>query len=308
MPFEITILGSSSATPTLERHHTAQFLSFKQRSFLIDCGESAQTQILRYGLKSSRIEKIFISHLHPDHCLGLTGLLSSLSLKGRKDRVQIFAPQGLEEVLSVQFRHCDVYITYPLEILPLPEDTMALIYEDNDIAVRSFPVRHRIPCWGFRFDEKRALRSIKKSVVLEHPVPYNAYAVLRRGEDFTDADGKVYRAEFYTIPNKAPVSYAYITDTLYLPELAGVIGPVDLLYHESTFHSELAHKAEKTNHSTATEAAEFARLNGAKKLIIGHFSSRYKDLTLLEAEARQIFPETALAVEGRVFKVESGNN
>jgi ribonuclease Z len=304
MGFEITILGSSSATPTLERHHTAQFFSFKQKAFLIDCGEGTQTQLLRYGLKSSRIEKIYISHLHPDHCLGLTGLLSSLSLKGRNAPVHIYAPKGLEEILEVQFRYCDVHIIYPLKIHELPAEPMAVIFEDDDFIVRSFPVEHRIPCWGFRFDEKRALRSIKKAAVLENPVPYEAYAVLRRGDDFTGPDGKVYSAAYYTIPNKPPVSYAYVTDTRYLPELATQLGPVDLLYHESTFLSDLNHKAENTLHSTAKDAGEFAKLNGAKKLIIGHFSSRYKDLRPLEAEAQKIFPDTSLALEGQTFKVE----
>jgi ribonuclease Z len=304
MGFEVTILGSSSATPTLERHHTSQFLAMRQRAFLIDCGEAAQIQILKYGLKSSRIEKIFISHLHPDHCLGLTGLLSSLSLKGRRAKVEIYAPAGLEEVLEVQFRHCDVYITYPLQIIPLKDEPMNILFEDKEIMVRSFPVKHRLPCWGFRFDEKKALRSIRKAAVLENPVPVEAYAVLRSGEDFTGPDGKVYSADHYTLPGKPALSYAYVTDTLYLPEVAGQIGPVDLLYHEATFLSELNHKAIPTHHSTALQAAEFAKLNGAKKLIIGHFSSRYRDLRPLLAEAQSIFPDTDLAIEGAVFKVE----
>lgn len=268
---------------------------------LIDCGEAAQIQMLRYGVKPSRIDYIFISHLHPDHILCLPGLLSSQSLVGRKANIKIYAPPGLQEILETQFNLSGTYISYNIAYFELKEGCNQLVMEDEGMCVTSFSVKHRIPCWGFVFKEKKAPRKINKEAVTGKNFPTEAYEILRSGHDYTDKNGHVYRVDEYTLPSPPPSSYAYITDTLYLPELAREIGKVDILYHEATYAHDLLDKAINTFHSTAVQAAEFAKIAGANKLIIGHFSSRYKDLSNLLEEARSIFPETDLAEEGKSF-------
>jgi len=303
MSFELTVLGTSSATPTLDRHPSAQFLIFGEHFMLIDCGEGAQVQLMRYGLKSYRIDKIFISHLHPDHFLGLPGLISSLSLKGRKEPLHIFCPKGLREILEVQFLYGEVHLNFTLEYHILESNKEQLIFEGSNLKIFSFPLQHRVPCWGFLFKEVKFPYKIKKELSPGTKPPFEVYPLFRQGKDFTDEKGKTWYFKDYTLANDPPLSYAYITDTLYLPELAESLANynIDLLYHESTFLSDLQEKALITHHSTAKEAAQFAVLSHAKKLIIGHFSSRYGDLNTLLEEARLIFPETYLGLEGEKF-------
>lgn len=302
MVFDLTILGTSSATPTVDRHPSAQYLAFGKHSFLLDCGEGCQIQILRYGLKSFRINKIFISHLHPDHYLGLPGLLSSYSLKGRTEPLEIYAPEGMREIMEVQFRYGDVHISYPISYITLKPGTQ-ILYEDRNIKIQSFELEHRLKCWGFLFKEQKMPRKILKSAVEKEKLPLPAYSILRQGKDFVNDKGAVYENSRYTEANTPPECYAYITDTLFLPDLAKELRQynIDLLYHEATFLHELHAKAVNTNHSTAKEAAEFASIAGAKKLLIGHYSSRYKDVQPLLEEAQAIFPHTMLAEEGKTF-------
>lgn len=302
MVFELTILGTSSATPTVDRHPTAQYLNFGKHSFLLDCGEGCQIQMLRFGVRSFKINKIFISHLHPDHYLGLPGLLSSYSLKGRTEPLEIYAPEGMKEILEVQFKYGDVFIGYPITYITLKPGTQTL-YHDKNISIYSFELQHRLKCWGFVFKEEKMQRKVLKEAVANEKFPPNAFSILRQGKDFVNDQGKVYKNTDYTVPNTPPEVYAYITDTLYLPELAKELRSynIDLLYHEATFLDELKHKAQSTHHSTAKEAAEFATIAGVKKLLIGHYSSRYKDLQPLLAEAQAVFPDTELAEEGKVF-------
>jgi ribonuclease Z len=304
MAFELTILGTSSATPTPDRHPSAQYLVFGDHYILLDCGEGAQIQLMRFGLKSFRINKIFISHLHPDHYLGLPGLLSSLSLKGRTEPIEIYAPKGMQEIIDIQFLYGDVFLTYDIQYHILEGDGEKVLFQDNYLEIHSFPLEHRIPCWGFLFREIKMPRKINKELPIAQKLPIEAYPLLRRGQDYINPEGKIWPYLEYTIPNDPPFSYTYITDTVFLPKLAASLSryKIDLLYHEATFLDELKEKAVATYHTTASEAALFAKEAKVKKLLIGHFSSRYKEPGVLLNEARKVFPDTELALEGEKFK------
>jgi ribonuclease Z len=303
MGFELTILGTSSATPTPDRHPSAQYLVFGDHYILVDCGEGAQIQLMRYGLKSFRINHILISHLHPDHYLGLPGLLSSLSLKGRTEPLDIYAPKGMQEIIDVQFLYGEVYLTFDITYHVLEDHGEKLIFEDKNLQIYSFPLLHRIPCWGFLLKEKKFPRKINKQLPDAQKLPVDAYPLFRQGKNYTDPFGKTWNHLEHTLPNDPPFTYAYITDTLYLPKLAYTLShhQIDILYHEATFLEELKEKAIITFHSTAGQAAAFAMKASVKKLLIGHFSSRYKDPEVLLDEAVKIFPNTALALEGEKF-------
>ena len=303
MPFELTILGSGSATPTPERYPSAQFLVFADHHILIDCGEGAQVQMMRYGVKMFRLDLVFISHLHPDHFLGLPGLISSLSLKGRKEPLDIYCPKGLQEILDVQFLFGEVHLSYELRFHVFNESSENIELDDKYLTVFSFALSHRLTCRGFVFREKKASRKIKKELPDASKLPPEAYPILRNGKDYMDTEGKTWLYEDYTIQNDLPFAYAYITDTLYMPKLASRFAELEIsiLYHEATFMNELKDKALTTCHSTAREAAEFAVKCRAKQLLVGHFSSRYKDLEPLLNEAKAIFPNSFLAVDGAKF-------
>ena len=303
MPFELTILGCGSATPTPERYPSAQFLVFADHHILIDCGEGAQVQMMRYGVKMFRLNLVFISHLHPDHFLGLPGLISSLSLKGRKEPMDIYCPKGLKEILDVQFLFGEVHLSYELRFHVFNDSKESIELDDKYLTVFSFALNHRLACRGFVFREKKASRKIKKELPDASKLSPEAYPVLRSGKDYMDNEGKTWLYEEYTIPNDLPFAYAYISDTLYMPKLASRFAELEIntLYHEATFMDELKEKAITTCHSTAKEAAEFAVVSSAKRLLIGHFSSRYKDLEPLLNEAKAIFPNSFLAVDGAKF-------
>ncbi len=304
MSFNITILGSSSATPTLTRHPSAQYFCFGSRAFLIDCGEGTQTQILRYGLKPNRIEKIFISHLHLDHWLGLAGLLSTFSLNGRTSPLHIYAPDGLQQIMEAQFHYTQFYLTYPLYFNTLqPAETLQTIFEDEYICIKTINVKHRIACWAFVFTEKKSYLKIDKDKIEGNNIPLKAFSSFRLGENYIDENGKNWLFKDFTLPRMPNAAYIYFTDTIYLPELIPQLPKNALLYHEATFMHELKHKTGTTMHSTTIEAAQFAKAAQAKQLIIGHFSSRYGDLQPLQEEARTVFPETHLAIEGTTFTI-----
>ncbi len=304
MSFEITILGSSSATPTLTRYPSAQYFCFGSRAFLLDCGEGAQSQMLRYGLKNSRIEKIFISHLHLDHWLGLPGLLSTFSLNGRTAAIDIYAPFGLRQILETTFLHTSFHLNYPINFHTLTEtEVLQSIFEDEHICIEAINVQHRVPCWAFVITAKNNFLKINKDFIEGKDIPLKAFAAFRLGNNFTDDNGKVFYFEDYTLPKTSPETYIYITDTLYLPHLAPQFPENSLLYHEATFMHDLEEKAIITMHSTARQAALFAQKINAKKLIIGHFSSRYMDLKLMLEEAKAVFAQSEIAEEGLTFTI-----
>jgi len=303
MKFEVTILGSSSSTPIFNRNPSAQLLNVNEKYILIDCGEATQNQLLHFGLKANRIDQIFISHLHGDHYLGLVGLLSSLHLNGRTKPMDIFGPSELIEILNIQFKHSQTELKYPINFRPIRSDQSEKIFQNYDVTVESFPLDHRIPCTGFKFTEKQRLRKIIKSKIEELSIPTEMIPLIKKGFNFTDQTGKVHLSEDLTIEADKPKVYAYCSDTVCSWKYLSYIENADMLYHESTFMHDMISRAEETFHTTALQAGEIAGKAKVKKLLIGHFSARYKDLQPLLDEAKTVFPETQLAIEGKTFEI-----
>lgn len=303
MKFEVTILGSSSATPIFNRNPTAQALNINERLYLIDCGEGTQQQLLRFDIKASRIDYIFISHLHGDHYLGLVGLLSSLHLNGRSKPLYIYCPEPLKEIIELQFKYSETTIQYPIEYTFTDPAKPVLLIENQDIIIESIPLDHRIACTGFLFRQKKRLRKLIKEKIEAMNIPIEYYSRLKKGEDYTDAKGKLYKNDELTIDSDRPRAYAYCSDTLYNENYFNQIEGADLLYHEATFMHQMLDRAMETHHTTAYQAADVAVKTNAQKLLIGHFSARYKTLNELLDEARAVFPETELAIEGKTFLI-----
>jgi ribonuclease Z len=308
MPFELTILGSSSATPTYNRHPTAQVLNIRERFFLIDCGEGTQTQLVRYRIRYNRISHIFISHLHGDHYLGLMGLLSTMHLQGRTSELHLFGQQELMDVIELQLRLSQTVLRFNLIFHPVKSYTSSVIFEDEDLTVRTIVLNHRVPCTGFIFKEKPKPRKLLINKMKQYNIPFKHFTRIKNGEDYEDDFGKIIPNSELTVSSGKPRSYAFCSDTLYEEQVADEVNGVDLLYHESTFMHELLERAKATFHSTCIDAATIAKKGMVKKLIIGHFSARYKDLSPLLAEARTVFPTTELAVEGCRFIVSEKNS
>lgn len=302
MTFQLTILGSNSAIPAHGRNHTSQVLIVNNEHFLIDCGEGTQLQIARYHCKLSKINHILISHLHGDHYLGLIGLISSMHLQGRKKVLTIYGPPGLSEIITIQLKYSQTVLNFPIDFRELKNDG-ELLFQNFSMQVDSFPLNHRIPCFGFLFREKPKPRKIVKEK-LPSWVSAKEFNLLKAGKDITDPKGKIISYKNLTLPPKKSRSYAFCSDTRYMPELKNILKKVDLLYHEATFLNENLQWAESTYHSTTTEAATLAKEAKAGKLLIGHFSARYKDLSPFLTEARSIFPNSELALEGSVHQIK----
>jgi ribonuclease Z len=298
MTFSLTILGSSSAIPTLTRNPSAHLLNVNERLFLIDCAEGTQLQIRKFHVHFQRIERIFISHLHGDHFFGLIGLLNSLHLLGRKEEINLYGPPLLKGILDLQLEASRTSLNYPLFFHPLSFSGYELIFENDKISVFSFPLNHSIPTCGFIFREKKQERKIRKEILNELNIPFSKIKRLKRGEDYTDGKGRFYKNEELTLEPPSPRSYAYCSDTLYDEKIIPFIQGSDLLYHETTFMHDMARSAKEKQHSTTIEAATLAQKANVKKLLIGHFSARYDDLQPLLVEARTIFPETVIAEDG----------
>ena len=304
MKFEVTILGSSSATPIFNRNPSSQTVNINERLYLIDCAEGTQQQMLKFDVKASRIDHIFISHLHGDHYLGLVGLLSSLHLNGRKKSIKIFCPPQLKEIIELQLRCSETELQYDIEYKFTNPDIAEVILENQDITVESIPLDHGIACTGFLFRERKRLRKLLKEKIDGINVPVAYYTALKKGADYTAPDGRVYKNDTLTIDSDMPKCYVYCSDTLYNEKYFKQVSNANLLYHEATFLSNMLDRANETHHTTALQAAQVALQTNAKKLLIGHFSARYKTLIELLDEARTIFSATDLAIEGRVFNVE----
>ncbi|MFZ4101705.1 MAG: ribonuclease Z [Sphingobacterium thalpophilum] len=303
MKFEVTILGSSSSTPIFNRNPSAQLLNVNEKYILIDCGEATQNQLLNFGLKSNRIDQIFISHLHGDHYLGLVGLLSSLHLNGRTKPMDVFGPAELKEIIDLQFKHSQTIIRYPINFRPTSDDKRYKIFENYDLAVDSFPLDHRIPCTGFIFTEKQRLRKMIKSKIDDLAIPAEMIPLIKNGQSFKDKKGKIHLSEELTTEADQPKTYAYCSDTICSWKYLNYISKVDMLYHEATFMNDMIDRAEETFHTTALQAAEVALKAEVKKLLLGHFSARYRDLNPLLEEAKTVFQDTQLAVEGQTFQI-----
>jgi len=303
MKFEVTILGSSSATPVYNRNPTAQLLNCNEKFYLIDCGEGTQQQLMKFGYKASKIDTIFISHLHGDHYFGLVGLLSSLHLNGRIKPIKIFAPAALLEILTIQFKYSETVIRYQIEFMALEADVTKQIFENADLTVETVILNHRIPCTGFKFVQKKRLRKLIVDKLESENIAVEYYPLLKRGVDINLPDGRILLNSDYTTDSEKPKTYCYCSDTIFDERYFDSIKDCDTLYHEATFLHEMIDRAHQTHHTTALQAAQIAKITGAKKLLIGHFSSRYKTLQPLLEEAVSVFEHTELALEGNVYSV-----
>ena len=303
MTFQLTILGCNSAVPNLERFTTAQLLQIGNHSYLIDCGEGTQIRLAQYGRHLSKINQIFISHLHGDHINGLIGWITSLSLKGRTATLDIFSPEGLQEMIEVQLKWMQAHLTYPIVYHVVDTTTSKLIFEDKSATVHSIPLVHRIPTTGYLFREKPLERNIRSEKIQEYNISYTEIKEIKSGRDFFDSKGNVIPNEELLLPPYKPRSFAFCSDTLYHEAIVPLIYGVDLLYHETTFlHNELE-RALATKHTTAFQAGQIAEAAKVGKLITGHYSSRYEDVNVIAEEARTVFSNVVAGMDGQVYEV-----
>lgn len=303
MKFELTILGSSSATPIHGRNPSAQLLNINEKIYLIDCGEGTQQQLLRFGLKAAKINTIFISHLHGDHYLGLMGLLSSMHLVGRTKALTLFGPPELDELLQLHFKYSATLLRFSLIFKSTHSNSPAVILENSDVVVETIILNHRIHCTGFKFTTKPTLPTLREDKVIALDIPVAHRALIKKGFPYTDAYGVVHTADSLTLPPPPIKSFAYCSDTLCDGSYASQLEGLDLLYHESTFLQDMLDRANETFHTTALQAATLAKKVGVRRLLIGHFSARYKELTPLLEEAQSVFKATQLAIEGETFPI-----
>lgn len=300
----LTILGYNSAIPTVKSAPTAQFLEMEERCFLIDCGEGTQVQLRKAKAKFSKINHIFISHLHGDHVFGLPGLISSFRLLGRETPLHVYGPKGIKEMMETIFRITETHQGFEVIFHELSSKKSEKVYEDNRVEVFTIPLDHRIYCNGYLFKEKPKERHLNMQEISKYPeIEICDYHNLKRGKDIQLSDGYILKNENLTKPAEPSVSYAFCSDTRYLESIIPIIKNVDVLYHEATFLHDLKKMADYTGHSTALEAAKIARKANVKKLILGHFSNRYHDLSVFLNEACEIFPETYLPEQLEAVKI-----
>lgn len=297
MSLSVLILGSGSALPTISSNQSAQIVELENHLFLVDCGEGTQIELRRNKVKVQKIDHIFISHLHGDHFFGLVGLLSTMHLLGRKKELNIHGPKGLEEIVQIQFRNAGSHLSFQMKFNEVSEADQ-LLFEDKKVIVTALPLKHRIPCFGFLFQEKIGLRKLKVSALAKYEIPVYARKGITEGEDFITEEGDVIKNSKITTDPDLPKSYAYCSDTAFNQNLIPLIDQVSLMYHEATFLESERARAKKTFHSTAKDAAKVANLASTQKLLIGHFSNRYKTKDRFLQESRQVFKETYIAEEG----------
>lgn len=308
MTFKVTILGSSAALPVRGRHHSAHALNVHEQFYLVDCGEGTQTRLGECGINPMRLNAVFITHLHGDHLYGLFPLISTLSLLGRKTPLELFAPAPLGELLESMYVMLGDTPAFEVHFHPVDTRQNMMIYENKVMEVWTVPLRHRVPAAGYIFREKRPPRNVRKDMIDSYGLDISQIVAVKRGEDLVLDDGR-------TIPNDQlsyipyePRSYAYCSDTMASGKVASLVEGVDLLYHEATFAAADKALASQTGHSTTVQAAEVARKAGAKRLLIGHFSGRYKDTGELVSEARAVFSDTEEATEGSTFEIAPKRN
>jgi ribonuclease Z len=303
LSFNLTILGTGSATPVLTRNPTAHYLQIEQEGYLIDCGEGTQNQLLRYKIRPSRLKYIFITHLHGDHYFGLIGLISTLNMHRRTEDLWVFGPKGLAEIITIQLKYSDAWLNFKLHFIETDTKKSYQLYENEHITVTTIPLIHRVECCGFLFREKAHKHKIVKET-MPSDLTVEQIKRLKDGKNVMNEDGsKKYDYQDYTIPSIKSKSFAFCSDTLFHEPIIEIIKDVDVLYHEATFLSDLEIRAFQTNHTTAKQAGQIARKANVGKLLIGHFSSRYKDLSPLLEEVKNEFPNSALAEEGMFFEI-----
>ena len=301
---ELIILGSNSAVPAHKRNPTAQILRNEQLSILIDCGEGTQFQLNKFHIKRGKLDYILISHMHGDHYFGLVGLLNSFRLNNRTSDLHIYAPPELEQIILLQANYLDEEWPFKVHFTPLKFGSSYLLFENDQFIVKTIPLNHRVPCNGFLIQEQAKPRKINSEAVAKHKVPHTAMASLKNGEDFINEEGMRIPNELLTENAPKSFSYAYCSDTLYDESLVPIIKGVDVLYHEATFMDDSKEKAALRFHSTTKEAASIAKKAEVGQLIIGHYSAKYKDLQPLLEEAKTVFFNTALAIEGQHYPIE----
>lgn len=299
---KLTILGCYAATPRTFTNPSSQVLEMKNQLFLIDCGEGTQVELRRNKVKFSRIKHIFISHLHGDHCFGLVGLVSTFRLLNRETELHVHGPKGIKEIITLQLKLSNSWTNYPLYFHELDSKDPQIIYEDQKVIVETIPLKHRIYTNGFLFKEKPGERKLLIHEALRNNIDVSLYRSLKLGKDVKSNDGKIIPNHLVTGPPDPPKSYAYCSDTMFFPEIISQIKGTTVLYHESTFLEENSDLAEPTGHSTAKQAASIAREAEVKHLVLGHYSTRYNNISLFQDEARTVFEEVELADDGKVFE------
>lgn len=302
-PFEVHILGCGSAKPSIRHIPSAQIVNVRNKYFLVDCGEGAQKQMQHMHLAMMRIGHVFISHNHGDHVFGLPGLISTMSMLGRTADLHIHAPQQTADIVNFTLSHYCSDITYKVEFHPIDTRAYHIIYEDRSVTVWSIPLKHRLPCSGFLFREKSGLPHIRRDMMDAYGIPYSQVNNIKAGASWTTEDGNVIPHERLTTPADKARSYAYCSDTAYMPSLATLLQGIDLLYHEATYPDDKLLQAEKYFHSTASQAAMLAKDAKVGKLCIGHFSASINNEEALLEAARAVFPNTLLAKEGLSIKL-----
>lgn len=303
-PFKIRILGCGSALPTLKHFASSQIIEVRDKTFMVDCGEGTQIQVRRARVHFNKILAIFITHLHGDHCFGLIGLISTLGMLGRTAPLHIYAPKELGPILKLQMDFFCNGLEYEVTFHEVDTSVAGIVYEDKSVIVKSIPLNHRIACCGYMFSEKPTLPHIRRDMIDFYRIPECYRNNIKNGADWITPEGEVIPNNRLTEPAAAPRSYAYCSDTKYLPELYKLVYGVNLLYHEATYCSENENRASLYYHSTAKQAATVALNAKAKSLLLGHFSARYDNENAILNEARNIFPNTYLANEMSVFDVE----
>lgn len=304
MSIAVTILGNSSAKPTATGHPSAQVVNVNEQYFLVDAGEGVQRQMARRGISALKLRAVFLSHLHGDHMYGLFPLLSTLGLYGRRTPLRIYAPRPFGEMLECFLRLCETNLPYTPEWVEVDTTKHQIIFENDSTEVWSLPLRHRIPTAGYLFRQKEPALNVKKYAIERYDLSVKQIVDAKRGEDIVLESGEVLSNDAITYRPYGALSYAYCSDTNYSARLARMVEGVDVLYHEATYAADMRKTAKERGHSTTEDAAKVAKMAGAGRLLIGHFSSRYKDLSLLLGEAREVFPATDIAAEGETFLIE----
>jgi len=295
----VTILGNNSAVPAFDRHPTSQIVTMDGDSFMVDCGEGTQIQLINYKIRRSKISRIFISHLHGDHYFGLIGLINSFSLLGRKQDLHIYGPAPLQQLIELQLKVADTTLCFDLHFHTIRNE--GILVEDDKCIIRCFRTNHRIECFGFSFTEKKKPRRLLADKAAELGIPVAFYSWLKSGEDYIAEDGTVIKNETVTAPGPRSCSNAFCADTKYDERLLPHVTGLDMIYHETTYLDHLRDRAELRFHSTTRQAAEIAQKAGVGRLLIGHFSSKYDTLEEFETEAREVFINTDLALEGVTY-------
>lgn len=302
-PFKIHILGCGSALPTLKHNASSQLIEMRGKCFMVDCGEGAQMQFRRSHIHFSKLNAIFISHMHGDHCFGLMGLLSTLGMLGRTSNLRIYAPKDYEPLFRQQVEFFMQTMEYEMEMIPVDTEKQQVIYEDHSLTVETVPLQHRVPCCGFIFREKPTLPHIRRDMIDYYGIPVSQINNIKNGADWTNEDGDIIPNARLVQPADSPRSYAYCSDTRFVPGLKEKVKGVTVLYHESTYTSDQEDRAKIYYHSTARQAATIAAGAGVGTLLLGHYSARYNDEQVLLEEAKAVFDHSILSQEGMVFDV-----